>query len=108
MVDVLKALLSTDNASRDAAEKQFSTAKKAQAAQTIASLFEVLGQPALEEPVREQAAVLLRQCLASASSPTSIWQSQLDDAARADVKGKLLQLVETDPSAKVRRKVADA
>ena len=43
--------------------RAFDESKKKAGAQTVAGLFEVVAQPQVEEPVREQAGVLLRQCL---------------------------------------------
>jgi len=106
MAEILRALLSNDNATRSAAEKRFEEAKKNQGAATVAALFQVLLEQGLDEPVREQGAVLLRQCLAKAAEEESIW-AQLGEAAQPDVKTKLLQLVEAEQSSKVRRKIAD-
>mmetsp|Transcript_99141 Transcript_99141/g.280086 ORF Transcript_99141/g.280086 Transcript_99141/m.280086 type:complete len:1111 (+) Transcript_99141:101-3433(+) len=106
-VDLLRALQSNDNAIRNAAEKNFEAAKK-QGAVAVSALFRVLVQPQLEEPVREQAAVLLRQllCKVRDESSDSAW-SQLGAAGQAEAKAQLLQCFEAEQQPKVRRKVAD-
>jgi len=106
IVGTLRALLGTDNASRNAAEQCFQDAKKQTPAATIAALFQAVAEQQLEEPVREQAAVLLRQCLSKVRDEGSPWSS-LGEAGHADCKAKVLQLLEAEPTAKVRSKVAD-
>jgi len=106
IVGTLRALLGNDNTSRTNAEKCFQDARKQQPAATVAALFQACADQSLEEPVREQAGVLLRQCLGKLRDDGSTW-SQLGEAAQADCKAKLLQLLEAEPSNKVRRKIAD-
>jgi HEAT repeat protein len=106
-VTILRALQSNDNVVRSQAEKSFEDAKKQSAAPTVAGLFQVISQQQVEEHVREQAGVLLRQCLNLAEEQGSAWQ-QLGGAGQAECKGQLLKLLECEPSPKVRRKVADA
>jgi hypothetical protein len=108
LVETLRALQSNDNNVRSAAEKCFEESKKQQAALTIASLFQVLVHQQLEEPVREQAAVLLRQCLNNATEEGSTW-CQLGAAGQSQCKSQLLLLLESAAMTKsVRRKIADA
>jgi len=108
LAQVLRALQSTDNAVRSAAEAQYEAAKKDQPQATVAALFSVLTTAGIELPVREQAAVLLRQCLGKINKDAnSVWARLGGDAAHADVKAKLLQLLEAETDEKVRRKVAD-
>eukprot|EP00405_Crypthecodinium_cohnii_P024155 CAMPEP_0206488576 /NCGR_PEP_ID=MMETSP0324_2-20121206/42530_1 /ASSEMBLY_ACC=CAM_ASM_000836 /TAXON_ID=2866 /ORGANISM="Crypthecodinium cohnii, Strain Seligo" /LENGTH=1115 /DNA_ID=CAMNT_0053967697 /DNA_START=95 /DNA_END=3442 /DNA_ORIENTATION=- len=106
-VGTLRALLGSDNNSRGAAEKTFSDAREQQPAATVAALFHALGESSLEEPVREQAAVLLRQCLSKIQDDNSTWQ-KLGAQGQSDAKAKLLQLLQSEASDKVRRKIADA
>lgn len=105
LVETLRALMGNDNNIRSAAEKRFSDAKAQQPAQTVASLFQVLLEPQVEEPIREQAAVLLRQCLGKARDTGSTWEKL--GGAQAECKAKLLAQLETEQSTKVRRKIAD-
>uniref|UniRef100_A0A7S2KBP1 TOG domain-containing protein n=1 Tax=Zooxanthella nutricula TaxID=1333877 RepID=A0A7S2KBP1_9DINO len=106
IVGTLRALLDNDNAKRSAAEQSFQDARRQQPAATVSALFQALAEQQLEEPVREQAAVLLRQCLGKLRDDGSTW-SQLGEAAQAACKAKLLELLELEPAAKVRRKIAD-
>mmetsp|Transcript_100420 Transcript_100420/g.183203 ORF Transcript_100420/g.183203 Transcript_100420/m.183203 type:complete len:1116 (+) Transcript_100420:87-3434(+) len=107
IVETLRSLLSGDNARRSAAEQQYESLKKEQPQALVSLLFQVLLQPDLEQPVREQAAVLLRQCLGQVNKDGSIWSRLGGDAAQRDVLAKLLQLLEAEPADKIRRKVAD-
>jgi len=105
-VDTLRAIMANDNAIRSAAEKRFSDAKSQQPGTTVAALFQTLAQPQLEEPLREQAAVLLRQCLAKLREDDSPW-SKLGAQAQTESKAQLLQLFQVEAQSKVRRKLAD-
>jgi len=105
LVEILKQIQGNDNALRKEAEKRFVEAKTNQPGQTVEYLFGVLEAAQVEQPVREQAAVLLRQCLSKAKDVDSIW-SKLG-AAQPQVQAKLLQLLEAEPVAQVRRQTAD-
>lgn len=105
-IGTIRALLSPDNNLRGPAEKQFEEARKTQPAQTLAALFGSLAQAGVEEPVREQAAVLLRQSLAKIKDDGSTW-SVLGAAGQEDSKAQTLTLFQAEQSAKVRRKLAD-
>lgn len=106
LASTLRALLSNDNTARSAAEKIFQDAKQQQPAVTVAALFSSLAEVQLEEPVREQAAVLLRQALGKVKNEGSTW-SHLGEGAQGECKAKVLQLLEQEQQAKVRRKIAD-
>eukprot|EP00929_Paragymnodinium_shiwhaense_P000644 TRINITY_DN100890_c0_g1_i1.p1 TRINITY_DN100890_c0_g1~~TRINITY_DN100890_c0_g1_i1.p1 ORF type:complete len:1112 (-),score=403.40 TRINITY_DN100890_c0_g1_i1:307-3642(-) len=106
LAEVLNALLSNDNSTRSAAEKKFDEAKKQNPTATVSGLFQVLAEKQLPEPVREQGAVLLRQCLSKINDKESIW-SKLGAAGQAESKASLLKLLESTEEAKVRRKIAD-
>jgi hypothetical protein len=105
-VQTIRSTLSNDNAQRNEAEKQFESAKSAQPAQLVEGLFGILAEPQLEQPLREQAAVLLRKCLEKVGDDNSLWK-RLGDAPKVAVLEKLLQLIEVEPLPPVRRKVAD-
>jgi len=102
----LRALQSGDTATLKAAEETFNAARKQQPAQTVAALFEAASEQQLEEPVREQAAVLLRQCLGKIREEGSTW-SQLGAPAQTECKARLLGLMEAEANSRVRKKVAD-
>jgi hypothetical protein len=105
-IETLRQLLSNENSVRGEAEKLLEDAKKQQPAHTLSQLFLALGQTQVEEAVREQAAVLLRQALGKISDANSTW-SVLDQNAHEDCKVRLLALLENEASEKVRRKIAD-
>lgn len=102
---VLRKLLSSDNAARSAAEEQYNKIKVSKPELTIACHVILLEDSQLELPVREQAAVLLRQCLVGSDEAEAAW-SFVDPTGRKEVKRKLLRLVQTEQASPVRRKVA--
>lgn len=105
-VETIRATLSGENEKRNAAEASFTEAKKTAPAQTVVSLFGIIQEPSLEQPLREQGAVLLRQCLSKVTDEGSIWL-QLGEAGQVDVKMKTLQMLEAEQIPSVRKKVAD-
>jgi len=105
-VETIRQTLSADNTVRPLAEKHYDTAKKEQPQATVAGLFAILLDPSLEQPLREQGAVLLRQCLSQVKEEDSVWY-RLDEPTKADVRTKLLQILDAEPTSQVRRKVAD-
>lgn len=104
-VETIRLTTSPDNEKRPAAEKRFGELKASQPGQTVVGLFGIIEERSLEQPLREQAAVLLRQCINLAREENSLW-NQLG-AAQAEVKAKALQILQTEPVPQVRRKVAD-
>mmetsp|Transcript_114965 Transcript_114965/g.199302 ORF Transcript_114965/g.199302 Transcript_114965/m.199302 type:complete len:1118 (-) Transcript_114965:59-3412(-) len=104
---VLRSLQSVDNAQRGNAERQYQALKASQPAMVVGSLLQVLAASEFEPPVREQAAVLLRQCLARARDQDSIWWQLGGPGVQAEVKGKMLELLSVEPQDSLRRKVAD-
>eukprot|EP00930_Biecheleria_cincta_P032957 TRINITY_DN22821_c0_g1_i1.p1 TRINITY_DN22821_c0_g1~~TRINITY_DN22821_c0_g1_i1.p1 ORF type:complete len:1112 (-),score=279.03 TRINITY_DN22821_c0_g1_i1:64-3399(-) len=105
-LETIQQLLSSDNNLRNAAENRYNEARRTNPVQLVGSLFKVLLQTQVEKPVREQSAVLLRQCCGKVKEDDSSWQ-KLGPAGQADVRLQLLQLLESEPDAQVRRKVAD-
>lgn len=104
-VETIRLTTSPDNEKRPLAEKRFGELKASQPGQTVVGLFGIIEDQSLEQPLREQAAVLLRQCFNFAREENSLW-SQLG-AAQADVKAKALQILQAETVSQVRRKVAD-
>ena len=73
LVETLRQIQGNDNALRKEAEKRFTEAKASQPGQTVEHLFGVVESTQVEQPVREQSAVLLRQCLGKVNDADSIW-----------------------------------
>ena len=105
LAQTLQQILGNDNEARAAAEKRYSDARAQNPAPTVAALFQVLSEPQRPEGVREQAAVLLRQCMGKLREEGSTW-SKLGEQTHGECKAKLLQLMEGEALPKVRRKVA--
>jgi len=104
--NIVRETLSPDNPLRNAAERNYEEAKRAQPAALVAGLFAAIQETQVEVPIREQCAILLRKCLESADLSDSLWV-RLGEAGQADVRRCLLQILEGEPQPQVRRKVAD-
>eukprot|EP00927_Polykrikos_kofoidii_P014399 TRINITY_DN16301_c1_g1_i1.p1 TRINITY_DN16301_c1_g1~~TRINITY_DN16301_c1_g1_i1.p1 ORF type:complete len:1112 (-),score=279.80 TRINITY_DN16301_c1_g1_i1:109-3444(-) len=104
--ETLRSLLSNDNERRGAAERTFEEAKSKAPAQTVEELFKVIRDASKEEALREQACVLLRQCLGKITFEGSPW-SKLSSDVRQQSKAMLLQQFESEVQQKIRRKIAD-
>lgn len=104
-VETIRHLLGADNNARNQAEQRYDAAKRSEPVQLVASLVQVLTQTDLELPVREQCAVLLRQCCGKVKEPESTWQKL--GTHQAQLRGQLLQILEAEPNQQLRRKVSD-
>eukprot|EP00746_Dinoflagellata_sp_MGD_P162698 gnl/MRDRNA2_/MRDRNA2_90374_c0_seq1.p1 gnl/MRDRNA2_/MRDRNA2_90374_c0~~gnl/MRDRNA2_/MRDRNA2_90374_c0_seq1.p1 ORF type:complete len:1144 (-),score=262.67 gnl/MRDRNA2_/MRDRNA2_90374_c0_seq1:112-3543(-) len=109
-LQIIRDLLSSNNPTRDAAEKQFGKLRGEKPAEILQALYDVVSQPSLDLAVREQAAVLLRQSLSNLFSgkdgETNGW-NKLGEGGQDSLKKNLLQLYEAEQSAVVRRKIGD-
>mmetsp|Transcript_62529 Transcript_62529/g.167479 ORF Transcript_62529/g.167479 Transcript_62529/m.167479 type:complete len:1100 (+) Transcript_62529:67-3366(+) len=103
-VSLLKTLQSNDNVARPAAEKQYEVAKTGEPKKVAVLLLRVLATTEVEGPVKEQAAVLLRQLLVGLQKEASFWW-QLDAAGKSDMQAALLQLLQAEENAAVRNKI---
>lgn len=106
LAETLRAILGNDDKARKEAEARFTDARKTSPAATVGALFQLLAGN-FEEPIKEQGAVLLRQCLSKVKEEGSTWSS-LDVATQVQCKAQLLQLFEAEQLQKVRKKIADA
>jgi hypothetical protein len=109
-LQIIRDLLSSNNPTRDAAESQFQKLRGEKPAETLQALYGVVSQPALDQGVREQGAVLLRQSLSNLflgkAEDKNGWD-KLGEGGQASLKTNLLQLYEAEQSAVVRRKIGD-
>lgn len=102
-IQLLCTLQSNDNAARTAAEKAFVDAKEQQPSSTLTSLTSCLNPAACDkENIRTQAATLLRRTVVHVGSGESAW-SKVDAGVRSQIKMALMQSVESEPSATVRK-----
>ncbi|CAK9028346.1 Importin-5 (Imp5) (Importin subunit beta-3) (Karyopherin beta-3) (Ran-binding protein 5) (RanBP5), partial [Durusdinium trenchii] len=104
-VETIRQLLGTDNNARNVAEQRYDSAKRTEPVQLVASLVQVLLKSDIEVPVREQCAVLLRQCCGKVKDADSTWQKL--GTHQAQLRGQLLQILEAEAVPQVRRKVSD-
>eukprot|EP00927_Polykrikos_kofoidii_P065243 TRINITY_DN61025_c0_g1_i1.p1 TRINITY_DN61025_c0_g1~~TRINITY_DN61025_c0_g1_i1.p1 ORF type:complete len:1124 (+),score=179.06 TRINITY_DN61025_c0_g1_i1:84-3455(+) len=103
---ILRSLMSADNATRTAAQDQYEVLKRDRPAALVGGLVMALKQHDVDQAPREQAAVLLRQCLGQLRSEGSIWSSLVLEPSQMEVLATLLRLLEAEPSDSVRRKIA--
>jgi len=102
-VALLGTLQSNDNAARAAAEKTFTEAKDQDANQTLTSLASCLNAATCErENIRTQAVTLLRRTIVHIGAGDSPW-SRTNAGVRSGVKMALMQALESEPSATVRK-----
>lgn len=104
--ELLKALLSSQNAERTQAETLYQQAKAGEPEQLVAGFLGVLGTEQLEEDIRRQAAVLLRQLVTRGSEKDFVW-SRLSADSRAQVAAELLRRFEVESNAKLQKKVGE-
>eukprot|EP00913_Durusdinium_trenchii_P019741 g18557.t1 len=83
-VETIRQLLGTDNNARNQC--------RTEPVQLVASLVQVLLKSDIEVPVREQCAVLLRQCCGKVKDADSTWQKL--GTHQAQLRGQLLQILE--------------
>jgi len=105
-VETIRLTLSPDNDKRNAAERAYEESKTSQGAQTVVGLFGIVQEASLEQALREQGAVLLRQCMQRMKDDGSVWL-QLGEAGQADVKAQALRMLEAEGVPQIRRKLAD-
>lgn len=101
ILDLVVALSSNDNTVRRQAEEAFNSTKANNPVQLVASLTELLLK-CEQEQIRAFSAVLLRRLL---EVKGGLWDS-LDAGTQASCKQSLLQAIQQEPKAHVRRKLA--
>lgn len=109
--DVLRALQSPETSVIQEGERKLELAWKQAPNDLVRQLLATLAALSLSGPeLRQQAAVLLRQCvtgLSEGSKRQAIW-ADLDDATKRQLMNQLLESLLTDPIAPVRRNVGSA
>lgn len=105
-VETIRTTLSLDNKARGVAEKAFEDAKQGQPAATVEGLIAIVTNTQLEQPLREQGAVLLRRTLFAPRQSDSVWV-RLGEPAQLVLRAQLLSCMESEQVRQVRRKLAD-
>mmetsp|Transcript_77073 Transcript_77073/g.160416 ORF Transcript_77073/g.160416 Transcript_77073/m.160416 type:complete len:1116 (+) Transcript_77073:170-3517(+) len=107
MVELLKALTSSQNQERQQAEKMFQHAKTSEPESLVLGLMQVLSGESAEEDVRRQASVLLRQLCTYGHSDKDFAFGKLNPSTKQQVAEQLLRLFETMQNKKLQQKVGD-
>lgn len=105
-VDLLRALCSPDNASRQKAETAYQQAKSGEPDGLTIGLLAVLGAEDVEESVRRYAAVLLRQMCERGAAKDFVF-SRLADPRKLEVATELLRRFEQEAAPKLQRKIGE-
>lgn len=103
--EVLAATQQSDAKAREAAEKHLTEATEGSPNELVRALAAVLGQGAnVADPLRQEAAVILRQLVVGNRTRCSVW-ARLDDATKKVLMAQILTTAESDPSSQVKRNV---
>lgn len=107
LCQILGALLSEDNSTRNQAEAAFSSWKKTDADGLLRLLLRVLRE-VHEDHVRQQAAVVIRNVLRDFifHRPDSVWP-HISAECKQLIKSQLLNVLETEGQKAVRRSICD-
>jgi len=106
MVELLQALTSTENATRQKAETMYQQAKTAGADSLIINMMTVLGDSTVEEAIRRHNAVLLRQLMMKGSEKDFVW-SRITAVNQQQVAAELLTRFEAEAAPKLQKKIGE-
>jgi len=102
---LLRALLSGDNETRNAAEKSFTDARQEDPNSVLVSVAGCLNSMAVTDvTLRTQAATLLRRCIIGLASEDATW-SRASAEVQEQVKSALFQALDSEPNSTVRKLV---
>jgi len=104
--ELLKALISPTNAERQQAETLYQQAKAGEADQLLIGFCAVLAQPGLEEAVRRQAAVLLRQLVTLGSEKDFVF-ARVTAPNKQAIAAELLSRFKGEEDSKLQKKIGE-
>mmetsp|Transcript_27798 Transcript_27798/g.73473 ORF Transcript_27798/g.73473 Transcript_27798/m.73473 type:complete len:1140 (-) Transcript_27798:38-3457(-) len=108
VAELLRAVQNPDTVVRQAGEKKLDEALAGNPNELVRQLAQVLAaKDAVGVELRQEAAVLLRQCTAGGGARTSVW-ADLDQTTQNGLKTQLLVTIQQDPSNPVRRNAGSA
>jgi len=100
---VLEATQQSDHQAREAAEKHLTEATEGSPNELVRALAAVLAESAnVTVPLRQEAAVILRQLVVGIRTRNSVW-ARLDDPTKKVLMAQVLATAESDPSSQVKR-----
>lgn len=106
--ELLRAVQNPDSSVRQAGEKKLDEALASNPNELVRQLAQVLAaKDGVGVELRQEAAVLLRQCTAGGGVRTSVW-ADLDPNTQSGLKTQLLLTIHQDPSNPVRRNAGSA
>lgn len=106
MVELLQALSSSENQKRHQAETMFQQAKASNADDLLLGFVSVLGEDSLDEAVRRQSAVLLRQMVSKGADKDFVF-ARLNPVNKQQVAAHLLSRFEAISNTNLQQKVGD-
>mmetsp|Transcript_32109 Transcript_32109/g.90183 ORF Transcript_32109/g.90183 Transcript_32109/m.90183 type:complete len:1118 (-) Transcript_32109:115-3468(-) len=106
MVQLLTALSSGQNQERQQAEKMFQTAKAGNPDSLILGLMAIISDESVDEALRRQAAVLLRQLVTKGSDKDFAF-AKLQPNVKQEIAAELLRRFESMTNQKMQQKVGD-
>lgn len=106
MVELLQALSSSENQKRQQAETLFQQAKASEPDNLLLGFVAVLAEDSLDESMRKQSAVLLRQMVSRGSDKDFVF-ARLNHVNKQSVAAHLLSRFEGIKDAKLQLKVGD-
>jgi len=105
--ETIRCTLSSDTAIRTAAEETYTKLKENSPGDTVVALIQNLSDAQLDEVVRGQSAILLRQLMKKADLEEGYY-AKLGAQGQTEIRTKLLELFEAEQVPTLRKKVADA
>eukprot|EP00929_Paragymnodinium_shiwhaense_P000928 TRINITY_DN101124_c0_g1_i1.p1 TRINITY_DN101124_c0_g1~~TRINITY_DN101124_c0_g1_i1.p1 ORF type:complete len:1114 (+),score=426.29 TRINITY_DN101124_c0_g1_i1:133-3474(+) len=106
VAQLVKALISADNAERQQAEKMYGQTKESHPEQILTGMVSLLGTAGAEEVIRSQAAVLCRQMVSPGDEKKWVW-SRVSAAIKQEVAAGILKLYEGEQNAKLQKKLGE-
>jgi len=106
IVELLKALSSADNATRQKAETMYQQAKQSTPDNLMVGMLTVLGNASVEEAVRRHGAVLLRQMMVKGPEKDFVF-ARIAPQNQQEVASELLKRFEQETVPKLQKKIGD-
>ncbi|CAE8588527.1 unnamed protein product [Polarella glacialis] len=106
IVELLKALQSTDNATRQKAETMYQQAKQQGPDQLLLGMMQVLGSADVEEGVRRHDCVLIRQMCMRGAEKDFIF-ARISQPHQQEVAAELLRRFEQEANPKLQKKIGE-
>lgn len=105
-VELLQALSSSDNATRQKAETMYQSAKAQDPNSLMVGMLAVLGDTTVADEVRRHDAVLLRQQMMRGQEKNFVF-ARVTPSAQQEIAAELLRRYEAEPNPKLQKKIGE-